>query len=248
MKMNLNGKRINYSRKGFGKPILFVHGWGGSIHSLNGLSQFFSTSHECILLDLPGFGSSDLPEPNWGSSEYAELIAQFIKKLNLRNLTFFGHSFGGSIGIIICANHPSLISYLILCNSAYKRTRIKSETASLIKRYIYSIPVLNKFGPFLRRLGYLLFFRNSDLYKFLHLESNFKKIISEDLTPLLSRIKTRTLILWGEADTQTPVSLGYELNTLIKKSDFTVFPNIKHNLPIKEPQLVAHAVNEFIQT
>jgi len=248
-------------RKGSGKPLLFVHGWGGSSNSLDSLSSFFKDTHDVIILDLPGFGKSDLPNSNWGSFDYVELIAQFITKLGLSNIIYFGHSFGGSLGIILSSTHPPLISKLILCNSAYKRTDKKSNTASSLKRLFYSIPLLNKAGPFFRRLGYSIFFRNSDLYKFPKLESNFKKIMSEDLTSLLSTVHVPTLILWGEEDKQTPVSLAYELKSKIQNSplrpadrDFAgqtklkIFKGKRHNLPLSDPQLVAQEIKVFINT
>jgi len=246
--MYIDGKRIHYIRKGFGEPILFIHGWGGSTNSLNQLSNHFESSRDIILLDLPGFGDSELPDSNWGSYDYANFVAIFLKQLGINKITYFGHSFGGSLGIILSVKHPSLISQLILCGSAYKRTDKKSNSASSLKRFIYSIPIIGSFGPILRKFGYAIFFRNSDLIKFPKLESNFKKIVSEDLTSLLPKIKTKTLILWGENDTQTPVSLAYELKDKIKSSKLKIFPNVKHDLPLIKPLLVAQSIKEFIQT
>ena len=246
--MYIGGKRIHYSRKGFGKPILFIHGWGGTLNSLKEVSSFFEPSSDVILLDLPGFGESELPDPGWGSYDYAHLVVLFLKQLGINNIVYFGHSFGGSLGIIISALHPFLISKLILCNSAYKRTDKKSNTASSFKRFFYSIPVLNSFGPFIRKIGYHLFFRNSDLCKFPKLESNFKKIMTEDLTPLLKKIKTKTLILWGEEDRQTPVPLAHELKEKIINSKLHIFPNQKHNLPLSNPLLITHVIKEFIES
>jgi pimeloyl-ACP methyl ester carboxylesterase len=248
MTMNINGVRIHFLRKGSGKPILFVHGWGGTLNSLIELSSHFDDTHESILLDLPGFGKSGLPDPNGGCFDYADILTQFINKLKLKNIIYFGHSFGGSLGIILSATQPALVSNLILCNSAYKRTDKKSNTASLLKRLIYSIPVINSLGPILRRLGYALFFRSSDLFKYPKLESNFKKIMSEDLTYLLAKIKTKTLILWGKEDTQTPIPLAYELKEKIQNSQLTVFPDVKHNLPLVKPQEIAHEIKKFISS
>jgi len=246
MRMNICGINIHYTKRGSGNPLLFVHGWGGSLNSLTPLSSLFVNTHQVILLDLPGFGESELPGPKWGSFDYAELIAQFIQKLGVDDVIYFGHSFGGSLGIILSTTYPKFVHRLILCNSAYKRTDKKSNIASSLKRFLYSLPVVNHFAPFLRQLGYMIFFRNSDLRKFPTLESNFKKIMSEDLTSLLSMVHIPTLILWGEEDRQTPVSLAYELKSKINNSKLKIYKEKRHNLPLSEPQLVAQEIRTFI--
>src|SRR3989344_2635207 len=109
MKLDLYGKTINYQISGTGNPFLFVHGWGGNLYSLQILAQLFSTKYMTITIDLPGFGLSDKPDPEWGVGEYAKFLIDFINKLNLKSVIFFGHSFGGALGIFIAANYPNYI-------------------------------------------------------------------------------------------------------------------------------------------
>lgn len=40
------------------------------------------------------------------------------------------------------------------------------------------------------------------------MSDTFRKIINEDLELLLPNIQTKTLLIWGEQDTQTPLSDG----------------------------------------
>lgn len=237
MKLDLYGKTINYQISGTGNPFLFVHGWGGNLYSLQALAQLFSTKYMTITIDLPGFGLSDKPDPEWGVGEYAKFLIDFIKKLNLKPVIYFGHSFGGALGIFITANYPNYINKLILSAASYKRN---SPKTTKISRLFSRLP------PQLKKISYKIFFPYSDLYKVPELEANFRKIVSQDLTSLLPAIKTSTLILWGKADRETPIEHAYELQKAIKNSQLKIFPEIGHNLPLQHPQLVYQEIKKFL--
>ncbi|HRN70563.1 MAG TPA: alpha/beta hydrolase [Candidatus Woesebacteria bacterium] len=232
---------------GQGKPILFVHGWGGNLYSLHKLALFAAKKYQAILIDLPGFGKSDNPEPEWGVEGYAQLIGNVIKKLDLKKPHYVGHSFGGAIGIYIASHYPRLIDSLILSNSSFKRENKISQSAKLIKMVPKKNPILRFIHPYAKSIYYTVFHKGSDLMKYPHLETNFRKIVTQDLTPFTKKIQVPTLILWGEEDTQTPVLWAYELKKNIAKSVMKVFPNVKHNLPLKYPQEVWSEIKSFLK-
>lgn len=242
MFFSYSDKKIHYIEQGKGEPIILVHGWGGSTNSLSDLATLLSGSYRCILIDLPGFGESDNPNPLWGTKEYSEVVRSLLNHLDIQECIYFGHSFGGSIGILLSSCYPTLFSHLILCNSSYKRSKIPKKTYS---NYIIAM-VKRALPQSIRFFLYRILYRSSDLYKFPHLEQNFRKIVTEDLTPFISRIKTKTLILWGEKDAETPVSFGQELHKLIDNSKLIVFPDATHGLPLRNPDMVYTEIRKFI--
>lgn len=237
MEIKIRGKTIAYEMKGKGSPILLVHGWGGSSLSVAKLAAILSKKYNTIILDLPGFGHSDIPNRDWGVAEYAELLIEFIHALKLKNLTYFGHSFGGALGIYIAAKQPQLIRKLILCAPSYKRP----------SRKVSRIQFLNRLIPARFKLTlYRIFFPGSDISKFPALEHNFRKIVTQDLTSYLHKIKAPTLILWGDKDSYVPVSYAYELKKNIKYSIMKIFNGHFHSIPLKYPELIAKEVEKFI--
>jgi len=246
MIIKINGKKINYHVFGHGQPIVFVHGWGGSIRSLEDLALLSSDKYQAIILDLPGFGKSDIPEPSWGVGEYAEIIVKLIKSLRLNDVVYFGHSFGGSLGIYISVNYPNLIKKLILCNSSYQRLGKKTIIYETFKKIVQIFPSVKKQAERFKKILYGIFFRGSDLLKYPLLEKNFKKIMEQNLSPLLTKINAPTLILWGENDQVTPLASGIKLKQSIKQSRFKSYPNVGHNLPTKYPDLMFKEINRFI--
>lgn len=234
--ISVQNKKVHYQTWGRGEPFLFVHGWGGSIESLTPLAKLFANTHKSFLIDLPGFGQSDYPNPDWGVQDYSEMIVELVNKLQLKKLIYFGHSFGGTMGINIAAKHRDLFQKLILCAPSFKRLNQKS---GIIKLFTF-LPIS------IKRAIYQVVFPNSDLYRYPGLETNLRKIVKEDLTSILATIKTPTLILWGEKDLQTPLAPSHELNKKIKNSKLKIFPNIGHNLPLIEPKLVYDEIKKLL--
>lgn len=239
MHFSHEGKEIYYDVIGKGSPLLMVHGWGGSRESLRRLAELLSDSHKTILIDLPGFGQSATPPPEWGNREYADVLVGLLDELNIKKTDYFGHSFGGALGIYLSAK-TKRIDKLVLCNSSYKRQEKKSPFARIAKRFF---PANN--SP-VKLMLYRIFFRNSDLARFPHVEQNFRRIVAEDLSPLVDDVKVPTLIIWGEKDTITPLSLGEELHKKIDGSKLVIIPDTRHRLPLQNPELLVAPIKDFV--
>ncbi len=237
----LNGVQINYEVMGEGDPILLVHGWGGSLDSLRALGEMVSDTHKVILVDLPGFGKSANPPGDWGVGEYANLITALLENLKIKKITYFGHSFGGAIGLILSTKPNSVVSKLILCNSALKRPNKTVKIPLFLKSVLFRTKSI-------RIWTYRIFFPNSDIAKHPHLESNFKRIMQQDLSHLPPKIKTPTLIIWGEGDTFTPVAWAYELHQQIANSLLKIIPGERHGLPLRNPEIVAKEIRDFLHS
>lgn len=52
----------------------------------------------------------------------------------------------------------------------------------------------------------------------------------EDLTPRLAELRTPTLLLWGDDDPVSPVSVGQRLAALLPRAELHVFPGGDHRL------------------
>lgn len=243
MYLEVSGANVHITVEGEGAPLVFVHGWGGSSNSLKPLASFFTPTRKTILIDLPGFGKSSSPGPSWGVAEYAGALQEVMSKLRLIRPSFFGHSFGGSLGIYLASSNNTLFDKLILCDTSYKRTLQKR---SRISRLFKSLNMPESISLPLRAAAYRIFYPKSDALKFPHLESNFRRIVSTDLTPLIRQITVPTLILWGSEDHDTPLALGQELNNKIPSSRLVVFPGMTHGLPIKNPAGVYREIAQFL--
>lgn len=76
---------INYSERGKGKSILFIHGWLHSNEIWSEVEKTISKSYKCIAIDLPGFGNSAPIEKRYISLNYYSRIADRIVKFVSNN-------------------------------------------------------------------------------------------------------------------------------------------------------------------
>lgn len=243
MNVKIGDKQINYLKEGSSDlNVLFVHEWGGSISSLKPVYNMLKKEFSCVILDLPGFGESSNPDPEWGIEEYSNFLDQFIQKLNLSNLCYVGYSFGGALGVYLAAEKSGLLSKLVLISPSYKQEGKKLDFEKTFSGYEKT---KSQIKP-LRKIFHKLFYRGSEVLKFPELQDNYKKIANRDLTNLVPRIKQETLIIWGDEDTYVDISDAYYLKENIPSSDILIYPEFGHDFPKVAPISVYRDIREFL--
>ncbi len=71
--------------------------------------------YRALLVDLLGFGFSDRPQAfSYTLEAHAETVARLLDRLALRGCRVIGHSFGGSVAIVLAASRPDLVAGLIV--------------------------------------------------------------------------------------------------------------------------------------
>jgi len=225
------------------ETLILLHGWGGNTKSLRPLAEMIAPHDKTILIDLPGFGESNNPPKTWGIEEYTKCVGEFIKKMGFKDVVLVGHSFGATIALCLASEHYTNIKKVILCAPSYRRAQKPTQS----NLYSFAKPIFEKF-PLIKRVVYKVFYPNSDLMRFPHLQENFKKIIHDDCSEKAKLVKIPTLILWGSEDNQTPVSDAHALHSLIPHSEIEIYPGHTHNLPVKFPETISKRINDFLKT
>lgn len=98
--------------------VLLLHGspmssfmWRSVIHRLR-------PSYRVLAVDLPGFGASRTPlVPRRAFSAGAEILAEFLEELDLKNLVLVTHATAGPMGLGAALHCPDRISGLVIANS-----------------------------------------------------------------------------------------------------------------------------------
>ena len=99
---------------------------------------------------------------------------------------------------------------------------------------------------YLRKL--INIFGSSD-YKQLpqELHNTFKNIINEDLSCYLNKITSDVLLLWGENDTQTPISDAHKMNKLINNSALISIKNTSHFFYLEKPLYIKKILVSYLK-
>lgn len=230
------------------KPIILLHGWGAQKEKLLPLGKALERDHWQVLIpDLPGFGQSELPPKPWRVGEYANFVLKLVEEIfPNKKVWIFGHSFGGRLAIKLASLYPDKIAGIILCGSA------GISRGNPVKRAVFLI--LAKIGRLVfptarfRQLLYKLA-REHDYEKASGvMKETFKKVISEDLKPLLSQLKVPVLVLWGTEDKMTKYSDALIISSKIRQAKLVSFPGVGHRLPYEGPELLAEKISQWERT
>ena len=87
--INFKEIKVNYSSRGKGKAIVFLHGF---CEDSSVWDDFISTfkSNKIIRIDLPGFGSSEAMN-NPSVELFADVVKSVLNHLEIKTCTLIGH-------------------------------------------------------------------------------------------------------------------------------------------------------------
>jgi len=97
---------------GAGRPIVMVHGLGGSIATWNVVGPRLTTLGHVLALDLPGFGLSP-PGNDWSMATHVAAIVDLIEHLG-PPVVLIGNSLGALLSEMVAADRPDLVEALVL--------------------------------------------------------------------------------------------------------------------------------------
>ncbi len=250
MKIDIDGININYIDEGEGKTVLLLHGWGCSIQTMMPVFNILKDKFRVIIVDLPGFGESDIPKIPWDSYDYAESIYKFIEKLNINVSIIFGHSHGGRISIILSSKY-NIPDKLILIDSAGiipKRSAkyyIKVYWFKFLKRIYLLTPTQNKqekIDMFYKKYG-SRDYKDADGI----MRQTMVKVINDNLLEQLKRIKIPTLLIWGENDEDTPLYMGKIMEQNILNSGLVILKGAGHYSYVDNYDQFRAVINVFLK-
>ena len=107
---------IRYRESGSGDPIVFVHGVITNGDLWRKVVPPLSEQHRCIVPDWP-LGSHSVPlkeGTDLSAPGIAQIIADFLAELDLRDVTLVGNDTGTAFIQILATRHPERIGRLVL--------------------------------------------------------------------------------------------------------------------------------------
>jgi len=110
---NNKGVKVYYEIYGEGKPLVILHGNGGSIRGRASFIAEFSKKYKVIGIDNRCHGKTDCPAGYLTYDQMAEDVNQLLAYLKIDSALVWGHSDGGVIGLLLAINHPDKVKKLL---------------------------------------------------------------------------------------------------------------------------------------
>ncbi|MEP2773050.1 MAG: alpha/beta hydrolase [Fulvivirga sp.] len=120
---------IHFTDEGEGFPLLFIHGFCETHEMWDDFKIPFLKDFRVITVDLPGFGNSPLPDGGFTLADIADVLADFLDSLNIKQVVVVGHSLGGYVTLELAKLKSELIKGFCLFHStAYADDEEKKDS------------------------------------------------------------------------------------------------------------------------
>ena len=241
MKENVNGTEICYRIEGEGENrVLLLHGWGCDMKLMQPVADALKTDHKTLMVDFPGHGC----------------VAELLSRLSFTPCSVIAHSFGCRITAWLEAEHPGTFDRIVFTGAAGIRPKPSEEAKKRSARYqqlkkycsaAKAVPFLSgtaeKWEDRLRRK-----FGSAD-YNALdeEMRKTFVKIVNQDLTDLYERFGASTLLIWGDADTETPLWMAKEMEKRIPDAGLVILEGGTHFAYLEQLPRFNTIVRQFLK-
>jgi pimeloyl-ACP methyl ester carboxylesterase len=235
--------------------LLFLHGYGESLVTWQGVLDPLSRRHAVLAVDLPGFGLADKPDGPYDLPTQLARLTSLLDQETRGPVVVVGHSMGGALGTALALDRPDRIVAAVLIapggDSIGLAGLVDSVTpgeASAVGWWeavrAWAIPV---HAPTWLDDGALAAY--DPLADPAYRNAATRTLSDFDFTalrPRFAELRLPVLLLWGELDPVVPVGVGRRLAREIPCAELVTFPRTFHRPQVAYPEAVTVAIETFL--
>jgi pimeloyl-ACP methyl ester carboxylesterase len=267
--VEIDGTRLRYIKTGKGPSLVLLHTLRTQLDLFDKVVPELAHHFTVYALDYPGHGYSDIPNARYDAVFFTQAVEGFLERLDLRDVTLAGVSIGGSIALIVAAQHSPRVARVIAINPydyAKGRGMARSSVLGWIVTYFSLIPVV---GETVIRLRNFLIMRTvlrggvadsssirPELMKEMYLVGNrpghYRAFLSllrnaeswERAAGDYAKINIPVLLVWGDQDWARAPEREHD-RTLIPNVEMITVEGGGHFLPLDQPRALTELIIGF---
>jgi len=248
--LTLAGVPVTISEQGTGQPVLLLHGGGGPQTVAPFAGQLASYGPARVITPVhPGFGGTLRPDSLTTVAGLADVYAQLLDALDLRDVIVIGNSIGGWIAAELALRAPGRIASLVLANAVgivvpgHPVTDIFTLSPAELSRLSFYDPEPFRVDPAaLPEAQQRIMAGNRAA---LMVYGGNPATGDATLGGRLGHLATPTLVVWGEADQIVDPDYGRAFAAAIPGARFLLFDRAGHMPQLESAGRLAQAVWEF---
>ncbi len=260
LRAEVNGLSVAYERAGDGPSLVLLHGFTHDSRvwrpQLEGLSDQFTV----IAWDAPGAGQSPDPPETFGIGDWADCLAGLLDAVGVEQAHFLGLSWGGILAQEFYRRHPARVRSLVLADTyagwkgslpepiPEERLAACLRDASLppsefVPRYLPGMFSESASTEVREELASIM----SDFHP-VGFRLMAIALAHMDTRDLLPTIGVPTLLVWGDADTRSPMSVAHQFHDAIPGARLAIISGAGHVSNLEQPARFDAEVRNFCRS
>jgi pimeloyl-ACP methyl ester carboxylesterase len=255
--VEVDGQTIAYRQAGEGPALVLLHGFLSDSRCWRQQLSRLSDQFRVIAWDAPGAGSSSDPADTFTTASFAHCLARFLDAVGIERAHLLGLSWGGILAQEFYRLYAERCRSLVLADTyagwrgSLPETVWRSRLATCLE---------DAGGPPEGLIAKFLPGVFADVAP-QHLRDEYSAIVSEfhpagfrlmalscaevDTTHLLPGIGVPTLLIWGDDDRRSPLSVAEQFHAAIPGAELAVIPNAGHVSNMERPDVFNSHVRRF---
>jgi len=229
---NTRGFKMYYETYGTGKPLLIIHGNGGSIKDFSNQIPYFSKEYKVILADSRAHGKSIDTGDALNYEMMSDDLNALLDELHLDSCYVIGWSDGGINGLLLAIRHPEKVKKLAVtgANLWPDSTAVEPSLYRWLAAQVDSLSKANQ-TPEIK-----------NQYKLMAMMTKEPNITAAQL----HTIKCPTLVIGGDHDALLPKHTLL-IAEAIPQSYLWIIPNSGHSTPINYSKQFNETIDVFFK-
>jgi pimeloyl-ACP methyl ester carboxylesterase/Flp pilus assembly protein TadD len=250
------GVRLRYAYQGDpnGTPVIMLHGFTDSWFSYSQILPLLDQRYRVYVLDQRGHGESDRPVGGYAMEQFAGDVIAFMDALKIKDATIVGHSMGSFVAQHVAVEAPERVNRLVLVATATTvhtndlvrqlQRDVNALTDPSPEKFVHDFQVSTAFQPLSNEFFHTVLKESMKLPAHVWREV-MTEMMSPDAGVQLKKIKTPTLVFWGDKDF-FPRSEQDSLVSALPNATLKVYKDTGHALHWERPEKFATDLQSFL--
>jgi pimeloyl-ACP methyl ester carboxylesterase len=254
---NVNGLSIAYQLTGDGPALVLLHGFIVDSRMWRPQLESLSDQFTVIAWDAPGTGQSSDPPETFGIGDWADCLAGFLDAVGVQRAHILGLSWGGILAQEFYRRHSARVLSLVLTDTyagwkgslpeqvVHDRLDACLRDASLPPSQLVTKYLSGAFSESVtQEVREELASIMSDFHStgFRLMATTSAQVDTRDLLP---NIRVPTLLIWGDADKRSSMSVAYQIRDAIPGARLAVISGAGHVSNLEKPAQFNTIVRDF---
>jgi pimeloyl-ACP methyl ester carboxylesterase len=257
LRAEVAGRSVAYQQAGEGPPVVLLHGFSHDSRAWRPQITSLSSDFTVIAWDAPGAGQSADPAESFTIGDWADCLAGLLDSVRAARTHVIGLSWGGLLAQEFYRRYEERVRSLVLADTyagwkgSLPEPMPQERLATCIRDS--SLPVtefIPRYLPGMFSSTVAAATRDeltavtSDFHP-LGFRLMAEALAEADTRDLLPRIQVPTLLIWGDGDVRSPLSVAHQLHDAIPNSELVIIPGAGHVSNLEAPEQFTRLVRDF---